>query len=206
MATYYEGGSSVAGLYIGAKNITELDKMRHLRGVQPRGWSEGKTWDVVPGAHSPGIRRTLIGPHKGHGSTDLSLHEFGRTPLITPTVTCPNSAKWTECTVKSTRGKDRMSPYYKQTGWPGKEELFARRLFGLRVYGKPGDLDTAFDIIGGGLRSTDEERTMATARRSCWFEKNVAPKASRGGSRDGRAPPPPGRRQSSRRPPRLVAG
>lgn len=173
LQNHFLGGSDDAGIYVGSKNITELDKMGMLRGKQPRGWSEGKTWDDVPGAYSPGIRRLLIGPNKGHGSVDLSLHEFGH-GVDAALGDISHSARWVKMYTEIFRlAETRMSPYFKQSGFPGKEELFAE-LFGA-VYGKPGDLDIAFDIIGGGLRLTKEERDMATKVIN-WFEKNVAPR------------------------------
>jgi hypothetical protein len=58
-----------------------------LKGVRPRGWPEGQTWDIVPGVYLPGRKQVVIatvdGPGgrtiaprgTGHGSVDLLLHE-----------------------------------------------------------------------------------------------------------------------------------
>lgn len=63
------------------------DHERSLRGARPRGWPEGKTWDIVPGAYLPKRSQVVVatraGPSgrriapqgDGHGSVDLLLHE-----------------------------------------------------------------------------------------------------------------------------------
>lgn len=62
------------------------------RGVQPRGWPQGSTWDAVPGCYQESSKRVIIGtmsdntarkvPGKGegpvpHGTPDLVGHEAG---------------------------------------------------------------------------------------------------------------------------------
>lgn len=67
------------GVYVGAtRAVPALDDLGHLRGVQPRGWPPGSTWDQVPGAYSPGTRVVAIGGGgHGHGSDSLVRHEMG---------------------------------------------------------------------------------------------------------------------------------
>ncbi|MBC7644864.1 MAG: hypothetical protein H7123_07040 [Thermoleophilia bacterium] len=60
--------------------LTDVHGYMHLRGVHPRGWPEGATWDQVPGAggdhgSAANASRELTG--RGHGSTSLALHEYG---------------------------------------------------------------------------------------------------------------------------------
>lgn len=60
--------------------LTDVYRYRSLRGVHPRGWPAGATWDQVPGAGSGA--GAAVNPEReergmGHGSTSLSLHEFG---------------------------------------------------------------------------------------------------------------------------------
>lgn len=69
-----------AGFYLGDAPVPELDSLGHLRGVQPRGWPAGMTWDGVDGAYNPGTRVCACGGkvngagHAGkHSST--ALHE-----------------------------------------------------------------------------------------------------------------------------------
>lgn len=61
-------------------SLTDVHGFRRLRGVQPRGWPEGSTWDQVPGvgtasgmASNPNRERK----GSGHGEDSLSLHELG---------------------------------------------------------------------------------------------------------------------------------
>lgn len=61
-------------------NLTDVWGYRSLKGVQPRGWPEGSTWDIVPGAGSPEGFAANPGREqtgRGHGSTSLALHEYG---------------------------------------------------------------------------------------------------------------------------------
>lgn len=75
-------------------SVTDADP--RLRGVTPRGWPPGSTWDMVPGAGGdPVIISTMTAPDggrmipptgHGHGSTSLLRHEFahalGRTGAL----------------------------------------------------------------------------------------------------------------------------
>src|SRR5690242_4531611 len=65
------------------------DYRTDLKGVQPRGWPPGATWDKVPGSNTPDKNEVVIavighgtpaGPHvpntgEGHGSVNLAAHE-----------------------------------------------------------------------------------------------------------------------------------
>ncbi len=63
-------------VYVGAKSVPELDSMGHLRGVTPRGWAPGQTWDMVPGTYDPRTGSLLLGGGGvGHGAESLALHE-----------------------------------------------------------------------------------------------------------------------------------
>lgn len=64
-------------------NVT--DHRTHLKGVQPRGWPAGKTWENVPGGQSGNevvvattgtdSKRRVPVRGEGHGSINLTLHE-----------------------------------------------------------------------------------------------------------------------------------
>ncbi|MGD9589184.1 MAG: type VI secretion system tip protein TssI/VgrG [Pyrinomonadaceae bacterium] len=72
---------------VGRGSITDIDPS--LRGVQPRGWPAGSTWDTVPGLYNPSNNQVQIatrghgtenGPYvpptgDGHGSSNLVIHE-----------------------------------------------------------------------------------------------------------------------------------
>jgi hypothetical protein len=64
-------------------SVTEIRE--DLRGVRPRSWPEGKTWDTVPGLNDPNNNRVIIATRggrvpptgDGHGAANLVLHEVG---------------------------------------------------------------------------------------------------------------------------------
>ena len=64
-------------------SVTEIRE--DLRGVRPRSWPEGKTWDTVPGLNDPANKRVIIATRNGqvpptgdgHGAANLVLHEVG---------------------------------------------------------------------------------------------------------------------------------
>jgi len=68
-------------VYIGKGGMPNLDWNGHMKGVHPRGWSAGATWDTIPGAQCAGsvslgdVTHLVAG--LGHGSSSLAYHEFG---------------------------------------------------------------------------------------------------------------------------------
>lgn len=82
--------ASRAGVQVVACRDSITDHLTALRGVTPRGWPPGSTWDKVPGVYDPatmtvvmathdGARgeRELPDPGYGHGSFNALFHEFG---------------------------------------------------------------------------------------------------------------------------------
>lgn len=70
------------GIDLVSQSVTNHPQLAHLRGVTPRGWEEGETWEGVPGAGAIGSHPTIIAGdslHQGHGTLDLILHEVGHT-------------------------------------------------------------------------------------------------------------------------------
>lgn len=60
-------------------NLTDNPTATHLRGVVPRGYTNNKTWDQVPGIGGAKTVLVKIGSSekgKGHNSVNLELHEF----------------------------------------------------------------------------------------------------------------------------------
>lgn len=75
---HHMAGRTGSGVFVGDRAMPDLDHMQQYRGVQPRGWPAGSTWDTVPGAWAGGWGRLLLGGGgHGHGSTSLAGHEFG---------------------------------------------------------------------------------------------------------------------------------
>jgi len=64
-------------VYIGEGPVTGIDDMGHLKGVQPRGWPPGSTWDQVGGLFNPQNNRVVVGTGMVDGSKSTILHEMG---------------------------------------------------------------------------------------------------------------------------------
>ncbi|RHW42272.1 toxin [Neobacillus notoginsengisoli] len=59
--------------------LTDNPSVKHLKGVTPRGYKGGATWDDVPGIGGSNVVLVKIGASeigKGHGSVNLELHEL----------------------------------------------------------------------------------------------------------------------------------
>ena len=78
-----------AGIKFIACRNSVTDHLRSLRGVAPRGWPPGVTWDTVPGNYWPNEKQVVIGTRTGstgqrevpprgagHGSLSLVAHEL----------------------------------------------------------------------------------------------------------------------------------
>ena len=77
------------GVTVVAARGSVTDHLAHLRGVAPRGWPPGSTWDSVPGLYNPATKEVVIATRghgtaggafvppmgDGHGSYNLVLHE-----------------------------------------------------------------------------------------------------------------------------------
>lgn len=122
------------------------DYLTDLKGVHPRGWRAGATWDNVPGDYRRTTNevviavighRTAAGPHvprtgEGHGSFNMVLHEsthaIDRQPFGSP----PRNS---DPDFQAARTADfaSLTPYQKQPGDAGLEETYAEsaaRFFG----------------------------------------------------------------------------
>ena len=75
------------GVEVIACRDSVTDHWDHLKGVQPRGWPAGKTWDNVPGCQGgkevvvattgTDSKRRVPARGEGHGSVNMTLHEAG---------------------------------------------------------------------------------------------------------------------------------
>lgn len=79
-----------AGVQVVACRDSVTDHLANLRGVTPRGWPPGSTWDRVPGLYDPATMTVVMATHDGargerslpdtgygHGSSNALFHEFG---------------------------------------------------------------------------------------------------------------------------------
>jgi uncharacterized Zn-binding protein involved in type VI secretion len=111
------------------------DYRADLRGVQPRGWPAGATWDTVPGANDPNTNQVVIavighgtaaGPHvpktgEGHGCANLTVHESMHS--VDQGANNPSSS----ADFNAARNADaaKLDPYESQPGAAGQEETYA---------------------------------------------------------------------------------
>jgi hypothetical protein len=116
------------------------DYLTDLRGVQPRGWPPGSTWDSVPGLYDGGHKEVVIATHAidggrgvpstgdGHGSFNLVLHES----LHAYDGVTGASA---DAAFSAARNSDSgaLSAYEQQAADAGRQETFAET--GARFYG-----------------------------------------------------------------------
>jgi hypothetical protein len=125
------------GQHVVACRGSVTDYRADLRGVQPRGWPPGMTWDNVPGAYLPDTKEVVIGvvghgtpagahvpqTGEGHGSRNLVVHES--THAVDHATGGDRSA--TDPNFIAARNADAagLSPYESQGGTAGPEETYA---------------------------------------------------------------------------------
>ena len=121
-------------------NVTDYDPS--LKGVRPRGWPPGSSWDSVPGAYMGDKKAVVIatrghgnagGPYvprtgDGHGSVNLVIHE---TAHAVDAATGGSASR----AFNEARNKDinKLSDYERQPGAAGQSETFAESA--ARYYG-----------------------------------------------------------------------
>ena len=111
------------------------DYRTDLKGVHPREWPPGKTWDKVPGANNNTRNEVVIavighdtpaGPHvpktgEGHGSVNMVAHE------ATHSIDrgSPSPSQSDDFTKARKADMNKLSDYEKQTGEGGPRETYA---------------------------------------------------------------------------------
>jgi hypothetical protein len=111
------------------------DYRTDLKGVQPRGWPPGSTWDKVPGANTRDKNEVVIavtghgtpaGAHvpktgEGHGSVNLAAHE------ATHSIDSGSPSPSDSDDFKKARDADmaKLPAYEKQAGEAGRQETYA---------------------------------------------------------------------------------
>jgi uncharacterized Zn-binding protein involved in type VI secretion len=112
------------------------DHLADLRGVHPRGWPHGATWDSVPGLNAPDRNEVVIatighgtkeGPHvprtgEGHGSSSVVVHETFH--AVDKAGGRARSSSDEFVTAKQADAPS-LSPYESQAGAAGREETYA---------------------------------------------------------------------------------
>lgn len=114
---------------IGQGTVTDFPDKMHLRGIRPRGYPAGMTWDGV-GAVGPtrGQRVASVGTD-GTGYGNTTLHELGHavdTALGSAGRNVSDSVEFVRLhDAVRTAPAGTVSPYYQQAGAAGREEAFA---------------------------------------------------------------------------------
>ena len=113
-------------IYVVRDSVTE--HWKELKGVKPRGWPEGKSWDDVPGGASGNTvvvatigsedKRRIPQRGEGHGSVSLVLHEVGH-------VFEDEGLKSAEFAKARQEDLNSLSDYYTQDGEAGMSETYA---------------------------------------------------------------------------------
>lgn len=140
---------SKAGTKVVASRGSITDHATDLRGVHPRGWPPGSTWDSVPGVFR-GDKNELIvatvghgtpaGAHvpakgEGHGSESVVLHEAMHGYDHTAS---PDRSTAADFNTARTADSASLSTYENQPGAAGQEESYAESA--ARYYsGNPND-------------------------------------------------------------------
>ena len=133
-----------SGVKVIACRGSVTDYATDLKGVRPRGWPPGATWDAVPGAHIGGRNAVVIAvighgkgtPHvaktgEGHGSANLVIHEA--THAIDAKLGATRNSS--SAAFNKARNKDvaALPAYERQPGAAGKSEAYAESA--ARYYG-----------------------------------------------------------------------
>jgi len=110
-------------------SVTEV--LTHLKGVAPRGWPPGMTWDVVPGLFDPATNQVIVATKggkvpatgDGHGSANLVIHEVGHA-----IDGATNGSDGAEFVAAYEKDKANLPAYEQQAGSAGREEAYAESM------------------------------------------------------------------------------
>ncbi|MBI4953247.1 MAG: type VI secretion system tip protein VgrG [Myxococcales bacterium] len=125
------------GVRVKACRGSITDAMTNLKGVQPRGWPPGATFDQVPGIYDPATNSVVVattghgtpaGAHvpatgEGHGSANLVLHEA----MHAVDLAGPTKISTTNAAFQAARTADvgALGAYFTQPGEAGLQETLA---------------------------------------------------------------------------------
>jgi YMGG-like Gly-zipper len=111
------------------------DYLTELKGVKPRGWPAGSTWDSVPGLQQPDKKEVVIATvghdkgdahvpktGEGHGSVNLVIHE---TAHGVDYASSPHVSAGEPFNTARNPDKGALDAYESQPGTAGQEETFA---------------------------------------------------------------------------------
>jgi hypothetical protein len=126
------------GVHVVACRGSITDYRADLRGVHPRGWPPGATWDTVPGVYNPDTNEVTIavvgqgtpeGAHvprtgEGHGSANMVIHESTHS-IDHQASGNDRSASDPNFTAARNADSAGLQPYENQPGAAGQQESYA---------------------------------------------------------------------------------
>jgi Flp pilus assembly pilin Flp len=132
-----------SGIKITVVRNSIVEALPALKGVRPRGWPPGATWDSVPGSYDPATKQVVIATRggvvpptgNGHGSVSLAAHETAH--AIDAATGGHNDPAFLAARNQDLAG---LSAYEKQPGAAGLEESYAESM--ARYYGNPAAMQT----------------------------------------------------------------
>jgi len=127
-----------AGVDVMVCRTSVTDYMTELKGVRPRGWPPGSTWDQVPGLYSPSKNEVVIATESRlggrivstrHGSENMVFHELGHsldaTHALGSSINSKNAAFRAAYNADVPRLQVQNQTYLLQEGDAGPNEAFA---------------------------------------------------------------------------------
>lgn len=159
-----------AGVKVVVTQGSITEHLTHLKGVQPRGWPPGSTWDSVAGAYDSATKEVVVATREAadagrrlpgiteSASADVLLHEVGHAVNTTgkgstATTLVSDSQHFQDA---YNADKAALGEYYQQAGAAGRDEAFAEGF--ARYLAAPADMQANQpniyrffqDLIGSG--------------------------------------------------------
>jgi len=139
-----------AGIQVIVVKNSVTEAVPALKGVRPRGWPPGATWDSVPGMYDPATKQVIIATRNGavpatgngHGSANLVIHE---TAHGVDAALNANS----DPAFQAARNADlaRLPPYETQPGAAGLQETYAESM--AEYYANPAAMQSQYPNLYG---------------------------------------------------------
>jgi hypothetical protein len=120
------------GVFIGSRKLTDMDGMTRMSGVRPRGWPEGKTWEIAGGAG--GASSCVVSVSGESGSYSTIRHELGHVIGGRLIVDAKKLDDNPELILHHKRLFPKLSAYFRQEGpggHAGRQEMLAESIANL---------------------------------------------------------------------------
>jgi hypothetical protein len=120
-------------VYVANAPMTGIDDMGRLKGMTPRNWPPGYTWDSLKGCYDPSNKNVISGNGLGGGAS-VTLHEYGHAvEKLTGLHDDPETHQWHRDIYET------LSPYLKGNGPAsdaGRSEMLAESFAVYHTEGK----------------------------------------------------------------------